>query len=138
MKSFEPERILYTNRKESVKGKNSGFEFVSFDDLLQKSDFLICTCALNKETELIFNKSAFSKMKSNVIFINVSRGDIVQQEDLFNALNERRIQAAGLDVTSPLFLEKNHKMLSLQNCFITPYIGKYESLFFRPIIFVSN
>ena len=62
-------------------------------------------------------------MKSNCVLINVSRGMIVNQEDLYNALNERRIAAAGLDVTSPLFLEKNNKLLSLKNCFITPYMG---------------
>ena len=108
----------------SVEGKREGFEFVPFNELLKKSDYLICTCALNKETELVFNRNAFVKMKKNAVFINVSRGAIVQQEDLFEALNERQISAAGLDVTSPLFLEINHKLLKLKNCFITPYMGK--------------
>jgi phosphoglycerate dehydrogenase-like enzyme len=108
----------------SVPGQSKGFEYVSFDELLKSSDYLICTCTLNKETELIFDERAFKRMKSNSVLINVSRGMIVNQEDLYNALNERRIAAAGLDVTSPLFLEKNHKLLSLKNCFITPYMGR--------------
>ena len=123
LKSFEPHRIIYNNRRVSAEAEKQGFEYVSFEELLKKSDFLICTCALNKETELIFNKQAFGRMKSNAIFINVSRGMIVNQEDLYEALREKVIAAAGLDVTSPLFLDTSHKLISLNNCFITPYMG---------------
>ena len=123
LKSFEPRQIIYTSRKPNANAAKLGFENVCFDELLAKSDFLICTCSLNKETELIFNKQAFSKMKISTVFINVSRGMTVNQDDLYEALNGKVIAAAGLDVTSPLFLEPSHKLLSLENCFITPYMG---------------
>ena len=73
-KSFEPRQIIYTSRKPNANAAKLGFENVCFDELLAKSDFLICTCSLNKETELIFNKQAFSIMKTSTVFINVSRG----------------------------------------------------------------
>ena len=124
LKSFEPARIIYHNRRESVQAEEHGFEYVSFDELLKQSDFLICTCALNNDTESIFNREAFAKMKSNAIFINVSRGRVVNQDDLYNALKDHVISAAGLDVTTPFLLPSDHKLLSLKNCHITPYIGK--------------
>ncbi len=123
LKGFEPNKIIYNSRSKNAEAQKQGFEYVSFDELLRESDFLICTCSLNKETELIFNKETFNKMKSNAIFINVSRGMVVNQDDLYDALKENVILAAGLDVTTPLFLPADHKLLSLNNCFITPYIG---------------
>lgn len=65
-------------------------------------------------------------MKSNTIFINVSRGECVDQDELFEALKERKILAAGLDATNPHHLPKEHKLFTLENCFITPFIGSAE------------
>lgn len=128
LKGFDLKKLIYHNRKpnEDVKRYNLPYEYVGFDELLSQSDFVICACSLNKESEKLFNKKAFEKMKSDSIFINISRGRVVEQDDLFDALKENAILAAGLDVTTPQPLPKNHKLFSLANCFITPYIASLE------------
>jgi glyoxylate/hydroxypyruvate reductase len=117
------EKIVYHNRNTNIEADKLGCEYTSFDDLLKQSDFIICSCSATKQTEKIFNKEAFSKMKSTSIFINISRGIVVDQDDLYDALANNVILAAGLDVTTPQPLPLNHKLFQLQNCFITPYLA---------------
>ncbi|CAF0755227.1 unnamed protein product [Brachionus calyciflorus] len=126
LRGFEVKQIIYHNRNRRTEADNLGYEYVSFDDLLMRSDFIICSCSLNKDSEQIFNRKAFEKMKSSAIFINVARGDCIDQDDLFNALKTNRILAADLDVTSPQPLPPNHKLFTLENCFITPYLSSAE------------
>jgi phosphoglycerate dehydrogenase-like enzyme len=80
-------------------------------------------CTLTKETEGMFNMNLFKKMKKSAVFINCSRGPVVNQEDLIEALKTKTIYAAGLDVTVPEPLPKGHELYQLKNCFITPHIG---------------
>ena len=89
------------------------------DTLLAESDILICMCSLTKETEGMFNMSLFKKMKPSAIFINCSRGPVVNQQDLCEALKNKVIYAAGLDVTVPEPLPKDHELYTLKNCVIT-------------------
>lgn len=63
LSGFDVKKIVYHNRKPSEEGKKMGFEYVTFGDLLKESDFIVCACSLNKESEGIFNKKAFDKMK---------------------------------------------------------------------------
>ncbi len=63
-----------------------GAKFVSFDDLISKSDVVIIVCALNETTKDLFNKEVFARMKSSASIINVARGGIIVQEDLIEAL----------------------------------------------------
>ena len=83
---------------DAIKNPNadSTYEFVDLDTLLAESDIIICMCALTKETEGIFNMKLFKKMKRNAVFINTSRGPVVNQEDLYQALKTKTIAAAGL------------------------------------------
>jgi len=106
--------------------KDVGAVYTSMDDLLTKSDFVIACCALNESTKGMFNKDAFSKMKKSAIFINTSRGGVVNQEDLVEALKMKQIKAAGLDVTTPEPLPTDHPLFSLDNCVILPHIGSAE------------
>jgi glyoxylate/hydroxypyruvate reductase len=86
---------MYHNRKPNEEANEHNFEYVSLNKLLNESDFLICTCAATKETEKFFNKKLFEQMKPTSIFINVSRGSVVNQEDLYCALKNNVILAAG-------------------------------------------
>lgn len=86
------------------------------DTLLQESDFVIASVPLTKSTEGMFNAEAFSKMKKTAIFINVSRGGIVNQPDLVEALKKNQIYAAGIDVMTPEPLPPDHELLKLKNC----------------------
>lgn len=95
-------KILYTGRtpKPEAAAKVDA-EYVSFDELLARSDFVIPQTPLNDHTRNMFNKDVFDKMKSTAIFINTTRGGVVDQDALYNALTNGTIFAAGLDVTEP-------------------------------------
>lgn len=96
LKGFEVDKILYYSRspKPEEAAEFNG-EYASFEDLLEKSDFVICSCAANEETFKIFNKKVFDKMKSNAVFVNISRGSTVDQDDLYEALVNKKIAKAG-------------------------------------------
>jgi glyoxylate/hydroxypyruvate reductase len=123
IKSFKPSRLLYHDVVQNLNVDSNVYEYVDLDTLLAESDILICMCSLTKETEGIFNMKMFEKMKRSAIFINCSRGVVVNQTDLIQALKTKTIAAAGLDVTTPEPLPKDNELFKLKNCFITPHIG---------------
>ncbi|KAM3957941.1 uncharacterized protein ACR2FA_008084 [Aphomia sociella] len=120
---FEVGRIIYSGHREKPEGKALGATLVSQDDLLSQSDFIILAAPLTNETRHMINKTTLGKMKKNAIVINVGRGDLIDQEALYEALKNRDIYAAGLDVTSPEPLSPDHKLLTLPNVFVLPHIG---------------
>ena len=95
LQSFNPKQIIYHNRNSNDEAEKSNLKYVDFETLLKESDFLICTCASTNETANKFNLKLFEKMKKNSIFINVSRGNVVNQNDLCIALKTGLIAAAG-------------------------------------------
>ncbi|XP_068090321.1 glyoxylate reductase/hydroxypyruvate reductase [Hyperolius riggenbachi] len=124
LKPFGVKKFLYTGRQprpESAGQVNA--EFVSCEKLTTDSDFVIVSCSLTPETQGLCNKAFFSRMKKTSVFINISRGSAVNQEDLYQALVSGQIAGAGLDVTTPEPLPTNHPLLSLKNCVILPHIG---------------
>lgn len=123
VKPFNTAQILYSNRSQPPEAKEIGAIKVDFDELLTKSDFVICCVALVPETKEMFNKAAFAKMKSTAIFINTSRGGTVDQVALVEALKNNTIRAAGLDVTTPELLPLDSELFKLDNCVILPHIG---------------
>lgn len=120
---FGVKRFLYSGHSPKNEAHEIGAEFMDFDALLSKSDFVLGCCALTKENLGLFDKDAFTKMKSNAIFVNTSRGGLVNQTDLYQALVNHQIAAAGLDVTSPEPLPTDSPLLTLKNCVILPHIG---------------
>ncbi|MEE6510879.1 hypothetical protein FKM82_031214, partial [Ascaphus truei] len=124
LKPFGVKKFLYNDvaPREDLAAKISA-EFVSLDELAKQSDFLTVCCALTPETQGICNKKLFSKMKTNAVFVNTSRGAVVNQEDLYHALVSGQIAAAGLDVTVPEPLPTDHPLFQLKNCVILPHIA---------------
>jgi glyoxylate reductase len=98
-------------------------KYVSFDELLAQSDVLSVHSAFSEEVKGIFNKDAFSKMKPTSIFINTSRGGVHNEEDLIEALNEKKIWGAGLDVTNPEPMNADNPLLQMDTVAILPHIG---------------
>lgn len=124
VKPFKPKLLTYNSRTQRPKEATKiGVNFVSFDELLSQSDFIIVCCSLTPETKEIFNIKTFAKMKSNAIFINTARGGVVNQNDLYKALKDGHIRAAGLDVTTPEPLPLDNPLLKLNNVVILPHIG---------------
>ncbi|NWF64861.1 MAG: D-glycerate dehydrogenase [Chloroflexi bacterium] len=95
----------------------------SLDDLLRASDFVSVHTPLNDSTRHMVNADFLSKMKPNAIFVNTSRGPVVDQAALYEALKAKKIFAAGLDVTDPEPLPLDSPLLTLENCLIVPHIG---------------
>lgn len=127
IENFGISRLIYHNRNRSHEADRLGYKHVDLDTLLSESDFVICSCAATKSTERVFNKDLFSKMKPSAIFVNISRGICVNQDDLYEALSKGVIGAAGLDVTTPEPLSPTHKLFQLANCVITPHIASAET-----------
>lgn len=98
-------------------------EFVKFDELLTKSDIITCHCPLTPQTEGIINAEALTKMKKSAILINTSRGPVVDDKALADALNNGDIKAAGLDVLKVEPPTSDNPLLTAKNCYITPHIA---------------
>jgi glycerate dehydrogenase len=97
--------------------------YVDLDELLSKSDVIALHCPLFTETRGIINKDTISKMKDGVIIINNSRGQLIVEQDLADALNSGKVYAAGLDVVSEEPVRKDNPLLKAKNCLITPHIS---------------
>ncbi|GAB4500337.1 MAG: D-glycerate dehydrogenase [Anaerolineales bacterium] len=95
----------------------------SLDELLQQSDFVSVHTPLNESTRHLVNADFLSKMKPNAVFVNTSRGGVVDQAALYETLKAGKIFAAGLDVTDPEPLPLDSPLLTLKNCIIVPHIG---------------
>ncbi|MFN8006650.1 MAG: D-2-hydroxyacid dehydrogenase, partial [Terriglobia bacterium] len=90
-------------------------------EMVPQVDVLVSCAPITKETARMFNAKVFGKMKPTAYFINVSRGGLVDQEALVDALKSRRIAGAGLDVTSPEPLPADHPLWDCPNLVITPH-----------------
>ena len=95
----------------------------SLDELLRESDFVSVHAPLNESTRHMVNADFLSQMKPNAVFVNTSRGPVVDQAALYEALKAKQIFAAGLDVTDPEPLPLDSPLLTLENCVIVPHIG---------------
>jgi len=116
--------VLYTARSPKPEAEQElAAKRVSFEELLEQSDFVSVHCDLNAETRGMFDSAAFERMKSDAIFINTARGSIHVQPDLIQALKSGQIGAAGLDVTDPEPPAVDDEILHLPNCVVAPHIG---------------
>lgn len=97
--------------------------YAELEEVIGKSDVISLHCPLFPETQGIVNKENINKMKNGVIIINTSRGPLVVEEDLRDALNSGKVYAAGLDVVSSEPIKMNNPLLQAQNCFLTPHIA---------------
>src|SRR5690554_313926 len=91
------------------------------DEVLKQSDYVILALPLNKDSYHLIDAKKLSLMKPNSVLINIARGEVVKQDDLIEALENKTIRAAGLDVVTPEPLPKDHKLWTLDNVFITPH-----------------
>ena len=116
-------KVLAYDEFQNKELENRSISYASLDDVLSKSDVISLHCPLFKSTEGIICRENIDKMKDGVILINTSRGPLVVEEDLAEALNSGKIRAAGLDVVSTEPISENNILLTAKNCFITPHIA---------------
>ena len=98
-------------------------EYVEQAELFARADVIALHCPLFPETQGIINKDSIAKMKDGVIIINNSRGGLVVEQDLADALNSGKVAAAGLDVVSTEPIKGDNPLLTAKNCIITPHIS---------------
>ena len=111
--------IIYHNRNP----KNSPFEYVSFEELLKRSDILSIHCPLNQQNKKLFHYANLKEMRPDSILINTARGELIVEDDLLKVLEENHLHGVGLDVTSPEPMDHNHPLLKKDNCIVLPHIG---------------
>ena len=118
-------KIIYNNRKPISKEKERelGVKFVTFDKLISNSDIISIHVPHTRETNQLFNKKIFSKMKKSAFLINTARGKIINEPDLVSVLKKKGIAGAGQDVFSSEPIGKNHPFTKIQNITLAPHIG---------------
>ena len=115
--------ILYTGRSRKEEAEREfGARYLELDELLQESDFVSIHTPLTDETQHLIGVAELEKMKPEAVLVNTSRGPVVDEAALADALEDRRIFAAGLDVyeEEP---EVHPKLLKLENVVLAPHIG---------------
>lgn len=115
-------KVIAYDAFESEAGKEIA-EYTDLETLLTTSDVIALHCPLFPETEGIINKDNIAKMKDGVIILNNSRGPLIVEEDLKEALNSGKVAAAGLDVVSSEPIKGDNPLLGAKNCIITPHIS---------------
>ena len=115
-------RIIAYDNHPTESGKQIG-DYVELETLYAQSDVICLHCPLFPETNGIINRDSIAKMKNGVIIINNSRGSLIVEQDLVDALHCGKIAAAAVDVVSTEPIPKNNVLLSAPNCIITPHIS---------------
>lgn len=114
--------VLAFSPRESEEGKRYA-AYVSLDELFSRSDFIFLHCPLTPKTDGIINAANISKMKHGVFIINTSRGPLIVEKDLYDALESGQVGGAALDVVSSEPIRPDNILLKAKNCLITPHIA---------------
>jgi hypothetical protein len=112
---------VYTSKSESQ--LPTGIHKASLDSIFMESDIISLHCPLTDSTRELVNAGRLDTMKRNAILINTGRGQLINEQDLANALKNKRIYAAGVDVLSSEPPEAGNPLLKVDNCYITPHIA---------------
>lgn len=115
--------VIYYDPSEPEPDPELNASPVDFETLLRNSDFVSLHTPLTPDTHHLIDAAALSKMKPNAVLINTARGPVVDPDALYEALREKRIFGAGLDVTDPEPLPMDSPLLSLDNLVIAPHLG---------------
>ncbi|NLK36196.1 MAG: D-2-hydroxyacid dehydrogenase, partial [Gracilibacteraceae bacterium] len=98
-------------------------KYVELDELFAKSDVIVLHCPLFESTKGIINKENIARMKDGVMIVNNSRGPLIVEEDLAEALNSGKVAGAAVDVVSTEPIKPDNPLLKAKNCIITPHIS---------------
>lgn len=117
--AFNMRVVAYNRSKKQV----DGVECLNFDELLRESDIVSVHCPLNDDSENLFNKTAFEKMKKGALFVNTARGGVMNEYDLYDALQSGKLGGACIDTLSVEPMEESCILTEAKNCIITPHIA---------------
>lgn len=117
--AFEMNVIAYNRSPREIEN----VEMTSLDELLSKSNIVSVHCPLNSESENMFNKETFAKMKKGALFVNTARGGVMIEQDLFDALESEHLGGAAIDTLAVEPMEEDCILMNAKNCIITPHIA---------------
>ena len=118
-------QVLYCNRTRRSADEEVALaaRYVDKATLLAQSDFIVLLCPMTPETKHFIDAAALASMKRDAVLVNVARGGVVDTDARFAALRDGTIGAAGLDVTEPEPLPRDHPLLALKNVVLAPHRG---------------
>ena len=120
-------KVLATRRLQKKIEKKKNVDYLmplsDIEQIFKESDYLSIACPLTPQTKGIINKKLFKQMKNNAVFINTSRGGIVNEKDLIEVLRKKQIKGAALDVFTHEPLDANSELFRLDNVFLSPHIS---------------
>ena len=116
-------KVLAYDEYKNLSLETETCKYAELDEVLKQSDIIALHCPLFPNTQGIINKENIAKMKDGVIILNDSRGPLIVEQDLADALNSGKVAAAGLDVVSTEPIKGNNPLLNAKNCIITPHIA---------------
>ena len=124
VKAFDM-KTIYHNRKPIPKSKEKslGVKYVSFNKLILQSDIISIHVPHTKQTDQLFDRKIFDKMKKSSFLINTARGGIVNERDLITALKKKTIRGAALDVFQKEPISGDHPLTKMPNVVLSPHIG---------------
>lgn len=117
--AFDMNVIAFNRSCKSVPGVTQ----VDLETLLSQSDVITVHCPLNEDSENLFNKNTFSKMKKGALFVNTARGGVMSEEDLYEALQSGHLGGACIDTLRVEPMEEDCVLMKAPNCIITPHIA---------------
>lgn len=116
-------KVIASSRRKKEGPEYEFIEQVSSDEVISRSDVISLNCSANASTEHIINAESIKKMKDGAILINPSRGSLIDEEALADALKSGKLYAAGLDATSADNTHKHIPLMDCPNAIITPHIA---------------
>ena len=117
-------RVLYHDlQRQPIQEQELGLVYADLDTVLRESDFISLHTPLTPETLHMIGAEQFKTMKNTAILVNTSRGQVVDQKALYDALVSGEISGAGLDVTDPEPIDPDDPLLELDNCLVVPHIA---------------
>lgn len=116
-------KVLANDTFQNPALENENCRYVERDELFRESDVIALHCPLFPDTEGIINRDTIAKMRDGVIILNNSRGPLIVEQDLADALNSGKVAAAAVDVVSTEPIRGSNPLLSAKNCLITPHIS---------------
>lgn len=116
-------KVLANANRPRPELENENMKYVEIEELFKASDVISLHCPLTDDTKGMINKNTISQMKDGVIIINTSRGPLIVEEDLTEALASGKVKGAGLDVVNIEPIELDNPLLKEDNCIITPHIA---------------